>query len=424
MSWRRRLAPGLAAALVVALMWGCGQWHERGRLELLVENSHQAAFQGAVWSVEHLGDEVARLEVAVTPQRWRQGLTNVGFYALMATQHISTLPVPAQPLSQTRSFLAEVEATAAELAGRAAAGTPPGATERRRLEELHQRALYLDTALRDLAAMTRSGRIRWVHAALAAAPAADGTESTPITAALTALESGWPGAPAQPAPAAPTARAPLDATAAAASAARFLGGIAPPELVARDEAAALLYFHAKTVAGTSVHVAVDTACRVPYMLGSRPVGPVRLDRGRAQDMALAYAGTLGLGPLHALSYSALDGIAIITLVPTDGQKLYVSDVVRMRIALDSGELLGFWARDFYARQRPRAQWRPALSQAQAERRLMPGLRVLQRFPALLETRTGEQLVWYFRTQSGEGVFDVFLNAATGQEERIDRVPAG
>jgi len=96
------------------------------------------------------------------------------------------------------------------------------------------------------------------------------------------------------------------------------------------------------------------------------------------------------------------------------------DQIKVKVALDNGEILGVDARQYLMSHHRRTLPEPAISAAEAEERLRPELSVQRVQLALIPdlAGTGEILTYEFLAHMGEETYLVYINAETGAEEQI------
>ena len=390
-------------ALGLALTWGYGQRRARLRLELQAENVHQAAFARLAGGVEALAEQLAVLEVVQSDRAWREGLATVRARALAAAEAVTGLPLPAQPLARSGAYLGRAATVAADLLRREA-------WDRAAVVDLRRGAEYLRAELAALADLTGSGRLRWAAAAAVAGPDGDGNGLTPINLAVQALEDGWPGAPAPAGSGTPGLPSPeAAARCAAAWLGRAFGNVGAPTALERDATAGLVYFSATTPAALQLRLAVDVACRAPYMLAFRPLGQPVLKREAASASALAAVDRLGLGQFQVTGYRATDGVALVTLAPVAAGRVYFDDTLYLRIARDNGEFLGLTGGAFFSHPRPRAV--PG-SDADGPPEAVRGV---------ISAGADDVAVYRLLKRHETGAMYVYVGAASGEELRVERV---
>lgn len=119
-------------------------------------------------------------------------------------------------------------------------------------------------------------------------------------------------------------------------------------------------------------------------------------------------------------YYEQDGVVTINFAEsTDGTICY-PDLIKVSVAADSGEIIGFESRGYIMNHHDRTIEKPAMSIDDARTRLRGGLTVESERTAIIPTAGEYEVLCYeflCRGTSGERAL-IYLNAATGVEEQI------
>ncbi|HYF75807.1 MAG TPA: PepSY1/2 domain-containing protein, partial [Symbiobacteriaceae bacterium] len=155
-------------------------------------------------------------------------------------------------------------------------------------------------------------------------------------------------------------------------------------------------------------------------LNSREIGEATLDLERARTLGIQYLASIGLADMTPTYGQIQDGIATIAFAYKQNNVVVYPDQVKLKVALDNGEVLGVDARQYLMAHHPR-DLRPAtITPEQAQKVVRPDLRVERTQLALIPNQagSGEILTYEFLARMGEEVFLIYVNANTGQEEQI------
>ena len=155
-------------------------------------------------------------------------------------------------------------------------------------------------------------------------------------------------------------------------------------------------------------------------INARPAGEPRLTLEDAREAGLAYLAAHGWSEMEPTYGEVADGFATVQYVAAPGGVLVYPDQVKVRIALDNGEVVGVDARSYVMSHRQRGGLTPAVTKEQAQAAVNPQLVVEEARLALIPTEAGdgEVLAWEFRGTLGDETYLVYVNAQTGLEERI------
>lgn len=160
--------------------------------------------------------------------------------------------------------------------------------------------------------------------------------------------------------------------------------------------------------------------QVLQMLSSRPVGEAALSRKEGVEQAASFLDAHGYQDMAPSYFLEGDGILTVHFAPVlDGVYCY-PDLVKVGVALDNGDVVSFEAHGYLMKHGAREPAAPAVSADEAAERVDPSLTVLSRQLALIPTGGEYEVLCHeFKCQNADGGHVlVYVNAATGQQERI------
>lgn len=157
-----------------------------------------------------------------------------------------------------------------------------------------------------------------------------------------------------------------------------------------------------------------------YFLKSRLVSTesLSIDQGRAK--AEQFLEDLGINSMKTTYYENYNGILTVNFAYSDNDICVYTDLIKVSVALDNGEIMGFDARGFLTNHEKRTYSTDRISPLDAEKKLSPMLTVNSRQLALIPSDGDRELLCYeFKCSNSEGRnILVYVNALTGKEEEI------
>ncbi|WP_172655416.1 PepSY1/2 domain-containing protein, partial [Bacillus sp. FJAT-27445] len=98
------------------------------------------------------------------------------------------------------------------------------------------------------------------------------------------------------------------------------------------------------------------------------------------------------------------------------------EAIRMKVALDDGEVVGFSARDFLTSHRKRTIPKPAITEAEAKSKLNKNVQVRETRLALITNELGQEVLCYEMLGTIENdTFRMYINAKDGSEEKVEKL---
>lgn len=158
---------------------------------------------------------------------------------------------------------------------------------------------------------------------------------------------------------------------------------------------------------------------VLYFIKSRNVREMNYDKDAATAIAHNYLTEHGFTDMVSSYYEITDNTATINFAYSkDGVKMY-SDLIKVRVALDIGEVTGIECKGYLMNHKDRGEQKPVLSETEARAEVSAHLNV--NAPALAvipKDSLCEVLCYEFHGTYKDKNFIIYINAENGREEQI------
>lgn len=446
----RWLAAVLLLAATGSLGWGAGQRREAAILKANLESERRQAFHQLLGNVERLETLLSKAVVAGTPEQQTILLMQAWREANEARVALAGLPLAQLSLERTSRFLAQAGDFTYSLVRQNSRGESLRPDQRDKLAGLERQAASLNGDLhRMLRELDREGfawsDVRFGPNGRETTPAAE-TAQKPASL-IEARMAGFPtltydgpfsdhverkagqGPPkAVPGPAekAVPPVSPTEAERIALDFIPFPRSGARARVLGKAQGKIPSYtVRVEPAPGTGRVAYLDVSRQgstVVWMLAPRHISGSRLEAGEARDRALAFLEARGITGLEETSRLREGNALVFSFAAVAGGVILYPDLVKVRVALDNGEVVGYDATAYLVSHRPRMLPSPVLSAEAARARLGPGLEILGERLAVIPFPTGDEALAYeFRVHRDGARFLVYINAATGREEQILRV---
>ena len=152
----------------------------------------------------------------------------------------------------------------------------------------------------------------------------------------------------------------------------------------------------------------------------RGVGAVRLGRRDCEQRAESYAKALGMGELKAVWYNTAGGVAIVNLAPYEDGIIYYTALVKVKVAMDDGEIIGLESQGYYMGGHDRSK-RPVMDEGTARSLVSSKLKVKSVRLAVIPKAEKEVLCYEVNGEYKGLDYFVYLDAVTGKEINVLRV---
>ena len=161
---------------------------------------------------------------------------------------------------------------------------------------------------------------------------------------------------------------------------------------------------------------------VVWMLRPRDIGEARMETEKAREKAQEFLAERGYQDMVPRYFQRLDGVVTFNFAGKENDVIIYPDSVKVSVALDNGEVIGFEGHNYLMSHHQRQLPQPKVSQAEAAALINPHLKVQEGRLAVIPTGAdSEKLTWEFEGQLDREAFLVYINALTGREEKIFRM---
>ncbi|HYG59043.1 MAG TPA: germination protein YpeB [Symbiobacteriaceae bacterium] len=448
---------GTIAALVLAL-WGVWTWRlgtYNRDLSLALEAERQRNFSNMAYHVEQIQSLLGKGLVTSTTRQNMRYMSDVHHHAMAGVTNFTSLPLPGEVSASVGKFLQQTGDFAQSVLRNEAAGRELDARGRAELARLRTESVNLSTQLQDLMTRYNQGNIMWnppMRFSWSALMRGNNTAGKPATGAQapsSMVPGGWDqvGASMEKLPVliydgpfsdhlnsrAPAMAAPPVTREQAEQQMRTLvpnmDGYRVVGVTDVNGSLPAYSFRLAPAGGagqagdgtyTTIVEVSRNGGQLTQMLNSRMVGKAALDLARARELGQEYLERHGFVDMVPTYGQVDDGTATLAYAYREQGVLVYPDQVKVKIALDNGEVLAVDARQYLLSHHQRTLGRPGISLQEAEMKLRPELSVQRTQLTLIpdQAGTGEILAYEFLTTMGDETFLIYINAETGQEEQV------
>lgn len=438
--WNRRRGRVLAvsfllAAFAVTTGWAIQSHSKAKYYQRLLSLDSQRAFTQLTTAVGELDTALQKVRYATSPTLFSALCAQAFSQATAAQTALGQLPMGYVELEQTASFLAKAGDYAMSLARQ---GEAPSDDARETLAALSDAAAQLDELLRDLESdlMGGSMELQSVEEIQDRLSQATGDDRQPAAAGsvFQTVEADFPEVPSliydgpfsdhlsRRSPKALEGLAEVSRDEARAAAAQFLD--LDPVLftpVSEGNGALPTWGFEASVDGGSLYVSVTKqGGKVLEVLSSRPVGDAALSPAEGVALAKSFLTRKGFDSMAETYYLVQDNTLTVHFAYQDGEVLCYPDLVKVSVALDQGDIVGFESQGYLMNHTGRSYETARLGEAQAACQVEEGLTVLAHRLALIPTAGEDEVLCHeFRCENANGEHVLlYFNASTGAQDRI------
>jgi len=441
---RRWLFWVIPIALVIALIgtgyWGYTEQKSRQAMQNRAESQYQRAFHELAWHVDTIAGQLAQLLVSSSREQNIIGLATLWRQAFAAQSNLGALPLALVPLSKTEKLLADTTDVSYAYLSRTAQGTEPlGENELKVIQDLYERAKGLKEDLDKLSAQILNQQLSWTQVEVATLQANQDLEDNTIVNGFQLAEKRLEEYPeielgedfANVRPDTKVIRGEQQITLEQAQEIAHKWWYP-----AQDRHVSIMSYEGvgdvptyglefTPQQGESSPVYIDVSKldgTVLWAMKPKDISGVNIDISEGERQSRNFLQSRGFPEMALIKVEQEDNTGVYTFVPSQDGVLLYPDQVKVQVALDNGEVIGYEGTPYYMNHKQREIPAPRLSEEDIRRQVSPLLKVELIRPALIANPWGKEiLTWEVRGSFQEEKFVIFYNAQSGSEEEITRI---
>ena len=156
-----------------------------------------------------------------------------------------------------------------------------------------------------------------------------------------------------------------------------------------------------------------------WALKNREIDVCKISVNEAIRLGAQFLGQMGFNNIKDSYYTNENGIATIDYIYYDNEVKYYPDMLKVRVALDNGEILGFDSKRYVYNHSERVKPEPEINLEKARTYVNKNIEISSENLAMIPTEfKTEVLVYEFTGRINERDILVYINAETGREENI------
>ncbi len=436
----RKMYSIVIVVIAAVAMWGIYQYKHAAHLRQELDNQYNRAFYDMVGYVQNVDTLLIKALIASTTEGIAANLQEAWRQANLAQTNLGQLPVSQEVLANTSKFLTQVGDFAYALNRQNIAGKPLTDEQYKTLEKLHGFAVSLNKSLNELQNQLATGRLRWNELANKGTKLFSKTSAEMPKEQFENIDKTFQEYPTliydgpfsdhmvTTEPKGITGEE-VNIEQAKQSVIKFFGA---------DKVKSVDYVeehsdNTNTIKTYSYRVTFKNAPEdqtanievtrkgghVIWMLYNRPVQGENIDMNKAKEAGKKFLESRGYKNMVDTYYLKEDNTAIINYAYKQDDVIIYPDLIKVKVALDDGEIIGFESKGYLSSHRKREIPEPKISMEEARSKINPKAKILSSGLAIIPTEYKTEIFTYeFKGKLNNSDFLVYINAETGKEENI------
>ena len=408
---------------------------EKNEAKTASQNTYNRAFYEVVDYVQNVETYLAKSLISSTPEHGAETLTNVWREANLAQAYLSQLPIESQELENTEKFLNQVSDYSYSLSRKNIYNESLTDEDLKNLKDLHTYSVELENTLNQLSEDINSGRIKWGEISNKGKTAFAQQVSTSSMDGFSNLEENfhqYSGLIYDGAFSEHIANGEkkgltgddIDEETAKQKAIDFIGkdNVKGVENLGYSENATIpeYNFSVKTNSEDSINISISKkGGHIVYMNSNRSVNAETISQEEANAKGKEFLNNHGIKDMKETYYLKQDGIVTINYAYVQNDVFVYSDLIKVKVALDNGEVLGIETKGYLNNHTQRDTSKVKITKEQAKKTLNKNLDIMSEGMAIIPTEFQTEILCYeFKGKVDDREFLVYINAENGREEDI------
>ena len=433
------LAAAVAVLTIVIIGLAIIMYKSNEKYVQTSENSYNSAFYQLTEYVENVETYLAKSLISTTPEHGAETLTNLWREANLAQTYLSMLPIESQELENSEKFLNQVSDYSYALSRKNIYNESLSQDDLNNLKSLHQYSVDLKNTLFQLSDDLNAGRFEWKNLTQEEPIAFSQQVSNMQDDQFTQMEedfhefSGliYDGAFSEHL----TNRErkgltgdDIDEETAKQKAEEFLkagdDNLQVKNITSQgisDNANIPVYdFSAEIENQANVNIGVSRkGGHIVYMNSDREVNSEVISQEDANEKGKEYLRTKGFDNMKETYFLKQQGVVTVNYAYTQDGVVMYPDLIKVKIALDDGEVLGIETTGYLNNHTERDISKVAITKEEAKKTLNKDLQIESEGLAYIPTEWETEVLCYeFKGKVEDREFLVYINAENGREEDI------
>lgn len=438
--WKQRLKKGhmfsiICVLLIIVAILGFLLYKKQREYRQASENSYNMAFYELVDYVENVETYLAKSLISTTPEHGAETLTNLWREANLAQSYLSMLPIQSQELENTEKFLNQVSDYSYSLSRKNIYNEELTDEDLSNLEELYTYSNDLENTLNQLSEDLNSGRFQWGEltkkGTIAFAQQVDNVSKE----SFSNLEENfheysgliYDGAFSEHMTSSEKkglTGEDISEEKAKEIAENFIGKDKIKEInnlgLSENATISSYGFSATSQNDENINISVSQkGGHIIYMNTNRSVASEIITQEDATKKGKEFLENKGLYNMQETYYITQDGVTTINYAYTDENVIVYPDLIKVKVALDNGDILGIETTGYLNNHTDRNISNIKISQEEAKKNINKKLEINNERLAIIPTEWKTELLCYeFKGTVNDKQFLVYINAESGREEDI------
>jgi len=429
----------LALGIAGTAYWGYQEHQEKNAILINAENNYQRSFHNLAYRMDLLHDKIGTTLAMNSKESLSPSLIEVWRLTSLAHGDVGQLPLTLLPFNKTEEFLANIGNFSYRTAVRDLSKDPLTDKEYQTLKGLYKQSGDIQNELRNVQHLVLKNNLRWMDVELALASGKENTDNTIIDGFKTVEKTVTSFEESDFGPTFANLQKKdenfnkikgktITRQEAVQIAKKYLNfdGNTNVKVTENGKGSDFGFYsisikNKKTGQEASMDITKKAGHPI-WFINNRDIKKQILSLNAANNKAASFLKEAGFKNLEGFESTQYDHIGVFNFVTNiNGVRIY-PEAVKVKVALDNGDIVGFSAEEYLKSYHNRTIEKPALTLEQARAKVNPKLKVMEQRQAIIVNDLNEDVLCYeFLGTLGDDTYRIFINAKTGIEEEVEKL---
>ncbi|WP_462412052.1 germination protein YpeB [Neobacillus sp. Marseille-QA0830] len=429
----------LALGIAGTAFWGYQEHQDKNAVLLNAENNYQRAFHNLTYRLDLLHDKIGTTLAMNSKNSLSPSLIEVWRLTSQAHSDVGQLPLTLLPFNKTEEFLANIGNFSYRTAVRDLEKDPLSDKEYETLKTLYKQSGDIQNELRKVQSMVLKNNLRWMDVELALASGKEQTDNTIIdgfktvektvtgydesdqgltTSNLQIKDENYKNLKGKT----------ITRNEAVSIAKKYMNfdGNAKVKVTENGKGSDFGFYsvaiqNKKT--GQEANMDITKKAGHPiWFINNREINKQVISLNDASNKAQAFLTDTGFKNMEIFESSQYENTGVFNFVTTiNGVRIY-PESVKVQVALDNGDIIGFSAEEYLKTYQTRKIEKPAISVDEAKSKINPNLKIMEDRQSIIVNDLNKEVLCYeFLGTIGNDTYRIFINAKDGAEEEVEKL---
>jgi spore germination protein len=428
----------LTIGIIGTVIWGYQEHQEKNAVLINAENNYQRAFHDLTYQMDLLHDKIGATLAMNSRKQLSPALADVWRLTSEAHTDVGQLPLSLLPFNKTEEFLSNIGNFSYRTAVRDLDKQPLSDQEYHQLQKLYNQSADIQNELRQVQHMVLTNNLRWMDVEMALANGKEASDNTIIDGFKTVEKKVG----------AYNEDVADGVTTVSMGAKKQHFDQLPGKEISKEEAVQVAKSFSPSSNITNVKVTnngkgseygfysvsfrsdgaegnMDVTKKGGYPIWyimNREISKQKISLNEAYRKAQNFLQKHHFQNLEGVDSTQYDHVGVFTFVSNQkGVRIY-PDALKIKVALDNGEVIGLVASDYLSHNHDRQLPKPKLTAEQAKKMIHSNVKIQESRLAIISNDLDKEVLCYeFLGTLDHDTYRIYINANTGDEEKVEKL---